>query len=226
MGSGGEVMRRITFSLLTAALLLCPVARAETHVNAGISIGGNDGREGFYLAIGDYYHVPKREVTVVRERSIPDDELPVVFFLARQARVEPGVVVQLRLGGMSWMDITTHFRLGPEIYYYRPARNVTGGSPYGRAFGYYRQHPRRHWRQIRLSDEDIVNLVNLRFVAEHEHMPVTQVIRMRERGRSFTTIYSDSHGDDGHGRGRDQGPGRSQGEGQGQRHGRDHDDGH
>jgi hypothetical protein len=191
-------MRRTFLLLATMVALFCPIARAQTRVNAGISVG-DQGLRGFFLAIGNAYHVPERQVMVMRERSIPDDELPVVFFLARRANVDPGAIVELRLRGMSWYDITTHFGLGSEIYYYRPVGNVRGQSPYGRAFGQYRQHRRSQWRQMRLSDEDIVNLVNLRFAAEHGHMNATQVIRAREGGRPFTTIYSDSHGGGGQG---------------------------
>jgi hypothetical protein len=234
-------MRR-TFLILAAmaAALVCPVARAQTRVNAGISIG-DQGLRGFYLAIGSAYNVPERQVMVMRERSIPDDELPVVFFLAQRARVDPGAIVELRLRGMSWYDITMQFGLGSDIYYYRPVGNPSMGSPYGRAFGFYRQHPRRQWRQMRLADADIVNLVNLRFAAEHGHMNATQVIRAREGGRPFTTIYSDSHGgrgrngpgsgwgsgrtqpapDQGRGQGQGQGQGEGRGQGRGRGNGRD-----
>lgn len=192
-------MRRTFLFLVIMAALVCPLARAQSRVSASISIG-DQGLRGFYLGIGNYYHVPERQVMVVRERSIPDDELPVVFFLAQRARVEPGAIVELRLRGMSWYDITVHFGLGSEIYYYNPVRGVPGWSPYGRAFAAYKQHPKKQWRQMRLGDGDIVNLVNLRFVAEHGRMNATEVIRAREGGRSFTTIFSGSRGGRGHDR--------------------------
>ena len=217
-------MRRTLLLLATMAVLFCPVARAQTRVNAGISVG-DQGLHGFYLAIGNAYHVPERQVMVMRERSIPDDELPVVFFLAQRARVDPGVIVELRLRGMSWYDITTHFGLGSEIYYYRPVRQLRGPTPYGRAFGHYRQHPEKQWRRMRLADEDIVNLVNLRFAAEHGHMNATQVSGRGKVAARFNTIYSDSRTGPRPGRPprqlgpgqqrRGQRPGRDQGQGQG-----------
>ena len=220
-------MRRTLLILAAAMALVCPVARAQTRVNAGISIS-DQGLRGFYLAIGNAYSVPESQVMVLRERNIPDDELPVVFFLAQRARVNPRAIVELRLHGMSWYDITVHFGLGSDIYYYRPVGNSSARSPYGRAFGFFKQHPKKQWRQMRLADADIVNLVNLRFAAEHGHMNATQVIRAREGGRPFTTIYSDSHGGSGRngpgsgwGSGPTQGsaPGRGQGRGQGQEQG-------
>jgi hypothetical protein len=197
-------MRRTLLLLAVMTASFCSAAEAQTQVRAAISVG-DQGLHGFYLAIGNAYHVPERQVMVMRERAIPDDELPVVFFLAHRTGVDPGDIVELRLRGMSWYDITVHLGLGSDIYYYRPVGSVRGASPYGRAFGQYRQHPRREWRQMRLSDEDIVNLVNLRFAAEHGHMNATQVIRAREGGRGFNTIYDDAH----RGRGRSQNGPRS-----------------
>ena len=52
---------------------------------AGIDIGisaDESGIKDFYLAIGDHYKQPEKEIIVVRERGIPDEELPVVFYLA------------------------------------------------------------------------------------------------------------------------------------------------
>lgn len=221
-------MRRTLLLLATMVALVtlfCPIAGAQTQVNAGISVG-DQGLRGFFLAIGNAYHVPERQVMVVRERSIPDDELPVVFFLAQRARVQPSVIVELRLSGMSWYDITTHFGMGSDIYYYRPVGGVTMQSPYGRAFGHYKQTPKRQWRQMRLADEDIVNLVNLRFASEHGGMNATQVVRAREGGNAFPAIYSDAHGGRSQGRvrsgwnsgrgGPQQGQGQQGQQGQGQ----------
>src|SRR4030042_6054483 len=78
---------------------------AQTQWNLGVSIG-NEGVNGFHLSVGEYYRVPEREVVVVRKRGIPDEELPVVFYLATRARVAPRAILDLRLRGLSWMEIT------------------------------------------------------------------------------------------------------------------------
>ena len=89
---------------------------AGAEINAGISIG-EDGINGFYLAIGEHYRVPEKEITVVRERKIPNEEMPVVFFLAGRAGVAPEAIIKLRLSGKSWMDITFGFGLNAESFY-------------------------------------------------------------------------------------------------------------
>ncbi|MFH1146485.1 MAG: hypothetical protein V1736_02110 [Pseudomonadota bacterium] len=142
---------------------------------------------GFDLSIGEYYGVPEREVIVVRERGISEEELPVVFFVARRARVSPDVVMDLRLRRMSWMDITLHFGLSPQIYYVP----VKIGPPHGHAYGYYKKHPKHKWKKIVLRDEDIVNQVNLKFISEHHRLAPERVMRYRSEGKNFADIDRD-----------------------------------
>ena len=175
----------VIFLVLVMATLgnTIPIARAD--VEFGISLGDR-GLRSFYLSVGDYYRVPEREVIIIRERGILYEEIPVVFFIARRVHVAPGVIVDLRLRGMSWMDITFHYGLSPEIYYV-PLR-VAPGPPYGRAYGYYKKWPRKEWRKVRLGDDDVVNLVNLKFASEHYGYSPEKVIKMRSGGRNFVEI--------------------------------------
>ena len=217
-----------------AAILALSFAQpsiAATQWNLGVSIG-NEGVNGFHLSVGEYYRVPEREVIVVRKRGIPDDELPVVFFLAGRARVAPGAIIDLRLGGMSWTDITLRYRLSPEIYYV-PVNGGKIGPPYGNAYGHYKKHPKNEWNKIRLADRDVVNMVNLKFMSEHYGYPPEKVMQMRGEGRQFVAINesiqkekhgkngkhkdSDSNGDeDNQGKGKDKGE-KSAGKGKGKK---------
>ncbi len=182
-------MRKGIFTLAAVlALLAAGPAGAQTNVRAGISIS-DEGVNSFYLAIGSFYHVPERDVISVRDREIPDDELPVVFFIAQRAHVEPSLVVKLRLGGQSWLEITRHYKLSPEIYYVN-AGDVSG-PPYGKAYGYFKNHPRSEWREARLDDDDIVNLVNLRFLSSHYKRTPREIISSREAGHNFIVINND-----------------------------------
>jgi len=179
-------MRSILTPMLAAAVVFCGGAGpAWSDVSFGVS-GDEGGIRQFYLAIGDFYNVPEREVVVVKEKHFQDEELPVVFFLAQRARVSPNIIIDLRLGGKSWMDITYYYGLGAEIFYV-PTRTI-GGPPYGRAIGYYKKRPRREWRYIKLRDDDVVNLVNLKFISTHYGYSADDVIKMRSEGKNFIDI--------------------------------------
>jgi uncharacterized protein (UPF0248 family) len=163
-------------------------ARAQ-NVNFGLSI--TDGKvRGFYLSVSNYFNVPEARVLEIRERyRLADDELPVVFFLATHARVEPQVIIDLRLKGLSWWDITLRLGLNPEIFFV-PVTVVKVGPPYGRAFGFYRQYrEQKSWGKIVLTDVDVVNLVNLKFISEYHKIPPERVMEIRARGHNFVDVH-------------------------------------
>ena len=150
---------------------------------------GDGGIKGFYLAIGEHYKVPEKQIVVVREKKIPDEELAVVFFLAKRASVAPEVVIKLRLGGKSWMEISAHFGLTAEIFYVPVKR--TPGPPYGKAYGHFKNKKKNQWGTIKLSDAEIVNFVNLKFISKHYGCSADDVIKMREKGNSFVAINAE-----------------------------------
>lgn len=174
--------------VLVFALFLLAVAcfPAKGDVQAGISV--SNGGTSFFLSIGNYFSVPEREVIVVRDRRIPDEEVPVVFFIARQARVAPAVIVDLRLKGKSWLDISLSYGFGPEIYYVPIGPKVYVGPPYGHAYGFYRKRPKKDWHKIQLADADIVNLVNLRFISEQYKSSPESVMKSRQKNQKFNSI--------------------------------------
>jgi hypothetical protein len=176
--------------VILAFIMFSPVDSAEASVDMGVSIG-NEGLRGFYLAVENYYRVPEREVVVVRERHIPDEEIPVVFFLAQKAHVRPSAIIDFRLAGKTWLDISLHFGLGPEIFYVPIRETVVIGPPYGKAYGYYKKKPKKQWRTIVLSDADVVNLVNLRFISDHYTYEAETVMKLREGGKNFIAIHDE-----------------------------------
>jgi hypothetical protein len=179
-----EMKTRFLVLTLLWPVFFVPTAFAgDPQWNFGIS-AGPEGLSGFHLSVGNHYQVPQREVVVVRERGISEDELPVVFFLARHAHVPPHVVMDLRLHRRSWQEITLHLGLSPEIFYVP----VKGGPPHGHAYGHYKKHPKGGWGKVRLSDAEIVNQVNLHFLSRHYGYDPARIMKMREHGTSFVNI--------------------------------------
>jgi hypothetical protein len=171
-------------ALALGGVIAAKGAEAQTAYSVSASIGN------FHVAVSNYYQVPEREVIVVRERRIPDDELPVVFFIAQRARVPVARIVDMRLRGDSWWDISVRFGLGADVYYV-PVTVVRSGPPYGRAYGHYKK-PKKQWNTIALTDGDVVNLVQLRFISDHYHIAPERVVEMRERNVGFIAIHDDA----------------------------------
>jgi hypothetical protein len=183
-------------SFMIAAMLLMTVVvtgHSQAQVNVGISVGD---RDGFYLELGNFYRVPPREVMVIRDRHIDDDEIPVVFYFADAAGVPPVVVADLRHRGMSWRDIAFHFRLSPQIFY-APA--------YGAPLGFSRYRSYRDWRRIDMRDDDFVRFANVRFISKHYNRNPGDIIRMHDQNRDFHAIHNEVYHENGRNNGHHEG---------------------
>lgn len=141
----------------------------------------------FHLAISEHFKVPEPDILKIRDRHIPDEQIPVVLFLAAMAHVPPLTIIDLRLAGKTWLDISLRFGFGPDIFYV-PVKEVVKGPPFGKAYGHYKNKPKKDWKNIALDDDDVVNLVNLRFLSEFHKYSPEDIIRMRTEGKNFVTI--------------------------------------
>jgi hypothetical protein len=142
---------------------------------------------GFLLAVGNYYRVPQAEVVIIRRRGIPADQIPVVLFIAKRAHVEPKTIVDLRLQGSTWLGIALRHGLGPDLFYV-PTDGVVTEPPFAKAYGYYKNKFKKDWNTIPLGDDDIINLVNLKWVSEHYGYAPGKIIRMRSGNGEFISI--------------------------------------
>jgi hypothetical protein len=175
----------VAFSLIFSGLNL---NTAYCDINVGLAID-NDGIKEFHLSVGSHYGIARVEVEKVRRRSLPDDDVAVVLFIAKRAGMAPIKIADLRLKGLSWMDITLKFGLTAEIYHV--AFQADPGPPYGKAYGYYKNTPRKKWGKISLADVDIINLVNLKVLVEQHGVAPTKLLKMKKSGKSFAGINAD-----------------------------------
>jgi hypothetical protein len=189
-GSMEVVMKRVAIQFVVIMFAISVATAFAQNVSTGISIT-NGQLSNFYLSIGDYYHVPQSRVVYVRDRyHIHDEELPVIFFLASRAHVDPQIIIDLRMRRrMSWLDITFHFGLTPEIYYV-PVKRV--GPPYGNAYGHYKKH-KNNYSKVILVDDDVVNLVNLRFMSDYHGVAPEMIMDRRGKGEKFFVMNDDFH---------------------------------
>lgn len=163
------------------------VLAGSLFVSAGVAASDGDmsllemGISAFARSIGDYYGVPEREIVVI-ERRIPRDELGVVYLLANRSHQNPGVIADLRQGGMSWWDITQRLGLDPNTLYVVDSRRHSG-PPYGKAYGYYKEG-----KKHRLRDDEIVELANTRFLSKYHGVSVDDVIDRRRNGEHYSNI--------------------------------------
>lgn len=173
---------RIIISLIFVMILsICPAIKA----NAGFD-PIREGMEHFHQAMIEHFKVPPFELLRMEKQRINPVEMPIVLLLAAQAHVASQRITSLRLQGLSWLDITLRLGLKPDIFFV-PVKKVKG-PPYGKAYGYYKNRGGKNGKVMPLNDDDILNLVNLKFMSEHYRMSPDEIINMRSSGKNFIDI--------------------------------------
>ncbi|MCX8034000.1 MAG: hypothetical protein N3A00_01620 [Thermodesulfovibrio sp.] len=175
-------IRFFIFLMLLFSLSCSPSYSKD--IDMGMHFRDGDIRD-FYFSISDYYRVPVRDVYVIRERYpfIIYEELPILFFIVREARVAPDLIVKYRRNGYSWFDIMIKFRLYPERVFERYI--VTDGPPYGKAWGYHRKHQRR---AIVYRDVDIIELSNIKFITDYYHEKPDVVVKAKKKHSRYIDV--------------------------------------
>jgi len=178
-----KMKKIIPITLLTA---LMSGSLYASNFDIGIS-GSDRGIDGFSLSVGNYYNAPAQEIMVI-QRSIPEEEMSVVYFLARQSHRNPQYITDLRLRGISWWDISLRLGLNPRTLYVVNSSRYSQ-PPYGNAYGYHNGK-----RNHKLRDSDIVELVNVRFLSKYHGISPDEVIDRRHRGEHYRNIDDDYRG--------------------------------
>lgn len=187
-------MKKSFIVFLTVLTLMFTAALQAVEVKFKISAGVNLAPvNDYFLAVQRYNSVPDKDFVIIRKQAIPEEQMPVVMFISSKAKVAPIVIMNMRRQGKIWAAIAMAFGIGPEDFYV-PVDGPVYGNTYGRLYSYYNR-PMRTWRDIRLSDDDVVNFVNLRFMCDHYGYRPDEVIRMRDSGRSFVDINREFYAD-------------------------------
>jgi len=141
----------------------------------------------FHRAVHEELGLPEPLIVRLLEAGAPDEQLPVLGHLARELGQTPERIFELHRSGLSFLDISLRFGRGPEIFYVPLA--VDPGPPYGKAWGYYKKTPRARWNTIRLTDVEIIDLVNLRVAADHYRVAPERIVELRRTGKPFRDIH-------------------------------------
>jgi hypothetical protein len=141
----------------------------------------------FFLAAGKYFQASWAELDALGSTGLLMDEIPVALHVARHAGVNSGEVVDHRLRGESWGDILSRYYVTPESYYVPLASGVR--LPSTRPDRYHRKSAREAWRRQRFSDDDIVNLINVKLLTDFYGITPDKIIALRDAGWTFIQIH-------------------------------------
>jgi hypothetical protein len=224
------IPKRIALLLPLAFFLGIPAGRAAVSFDVAVGMNVNEDTR-IFLNITNQTWQPTVPATVVQRCRYPEDDFPVVAFLAYHSHRDPNFILRLRTDGYSWSEIFYRVHVDPGVLFVGIDRDP--GPPYGKAWGYWRNNSRHgHHAHYRFSDRDVVGLVKVQTVSRHfgtspfsvidaqrhgERMEAYSAGRWRQKNGRQT--WSENHGQD-HGRGGDQGRGHDdRGNGSNKNHG-------
>lgn len=166
---------------LIALMLSCYVTPvfAQSGLNIHIGEDGIDIEPDTFIS---HYQAPLDKFTWLDNQNIPSEQWPLLFEIARAGNVSTDRVWELRRGATSWFDVLTALNVSPSYFYYdiQGAENLP--PPYGKAYGYYRNHP---YESVRWSDQDMIGLASVKYISESTHKRADQAIGIYQKKPKF-----------------------------------------
>jgi hypothetical protein len=194
--------------------VLATAAATITAAAAGISVNldflfkpdpKNDAQVYLHIANTAYQPPIEQVRTVYPRMKTPETDFPVLLFLANEAHVSLSVAWDLRAKGLPWVQVMTRLNVPPERIFV-PLQQRDPGPPYGKAYGYWRKHPKEH---PQISDDDVYYWVNVRTHAKYFSVPPETVVGWRESGPTWKAVagtqYRGKHDKQDNGKGKGEG---------------------
>lgn len=171
-------MARSMAVLTVLGLLSAPVAAQERDV----------ARQDYFRAVATFFNLPPNEIAILSDWEMPADEIPVVLFMARRAGVSPEALVALRSAGRGWSTLADRYSVRSAAFHVPVPDDASTGRLEG-AYRLFRTTPVGEWGALRLSDEHIVALVNVRVISQSLRIPAERVMAETAQAGSFVDLY-------------------------------------
>lgn len=169
----------------TLAVLVTVLAASS----AGYAQEPSAARRAYLEAAADFFRVPLDEVAILADWEISLDEIPVVLFVADRAGVSPDALVALRRSGQSWSGLVERYGIDASVLHV-PVRDQAAAGALTAAYDRYRATEVVDWSGIRLSDAEIIGLVNVRMIAQSLGLSAEEVIRRTGSTSSYVELFA------------------------------------
>ncbi len=184
----GRVVRLLLI-LLSTSLASAVLSWAGVDFDVSVGLPISDDAKVFLNITNEYYAPPPEVATVVVQRCPhPEDDYPAILFLARASGRPPAEILDLRLSGNSWSAIMYRVHVAPSVLFVGIDRDP--GPPYGRAWGYWRNHPRGGFV---VQDREFVELTKLQVASRYYGVSPYSVVAERQRGVTVERFAADRH---------------------------------
>jgi hypothetical protein len=184
------MVRTLAIASILILTLTTPAPAASASFDFLFSMNSvqDDGQLFLNLTVGSYgTDRGVLEPVLPRIRAVEVD-LPVILFLADASGRPIDFIVDLRRGGLSWMVVFERCGVSPDLLFV--GLDTDPGPPYGKAWGHWRKSP----RSLRLSDAEVVGLVNLQVGSRNTRTGPGEIARAHGGGSSIASIAAAKKG--------------------------------
>jgi hypothetical protein len=172
-------MLRIALVLLGALAAAWPVSSiAEVEQKYTVE---------YLAAVADYYDFDFEAVEKAVESGIVTEELPVVFFIAREGKVDPKEVIETRKAGQSFQKIASKYGLTPADFRVRVTEDIRS-EELRQTFDKLMKKTSEELKQASFDDVDFVRLANFKFLYRHYNYSAHLVLTWMGEGKTFVEI--------------------------------------
>ena len=188
--------KRVLISCLPLAVVACLATASPDLALAGpsfdylFSVGAVSSDHQYFLNLAvDNYGYTRADLDPVlpRLRSV-DSDLPVAMYLSHESGEPLSVIVGLRAQGLSWAVVFGRLRVAPGVLFAGISRDP--GPPYGKAWGHWRKNP----KTVRLSDSDIIGLVQIQVGSRWARMTPYDLAKARGQGKKVPALVGERKG--------------------------------
>ena len=174
-------MRRHLLCAGVVLFLVAGAANAEVNVDVAVGMSINEDSR-IFLNVTNQTWRPPVATAFIQGCADPEEDFPVIAFLAYHSHRSPTFILNLRREGYSWADVFFQVNVNPSVLFVGVERDP--GPPYGKAWGYWRKHYRPGARiRYHLVDRDVVGLVKVQTVSKHFGASPLSIIEAQRGGR-------------------------------------------
>lgn len=158
---------------------------ATLGLTAGV-VSAGDLNDEYFSALANYHGVSYEEVFAVSD-EVGANEVAAAYAISERSKVSIDKVVELRSGNESWANVARDCGLGGADFYIMISGKIES-STFSPIFDKFKAAPASAWSELVLSDDEIVNLTNLRFVSSHHDYSMFEVMAMKDISSDWSRV--------------------------------------
>jgi hypothetical protein len=172
-----KTVKNLSIILLTCLILtLLSAGQALAQTNISVTV------------FGQFFKTKNVDYGISATYFKGDDSITAAYIAARTGRALPDIHRTYLRYNHNWFDVMVHYGVQPSTLFIPVPATYHVGPPYGNAYGYWKKQKKDPKYVIRLTNQEISDLVYLNVMHQHFGTPAVELMNYRQAGHSFNVI--------------------------------------